>query len=103
MKAVSKKEIIMGKKKEIELKTEKAIVERVGYSPSNRNTVVYVVCQGESMGKKARLNVTSGKYTNYEEVFTRELVGKELVYSYDSINDMREPVGAKFVEFVEEN
>ena len=42
----------MGKKKEIEVKTEQAIVERVGFRPNDRMTVVYVVCQGESMGKR---------------------------------------------------
>ena len=91
----------MGKKKEIEVKTEKAIVERVGFRPSDRMTVVYVVCQGESMGKKARMNVDSGEYTIFDNEFTRTLVGKELTYSYESVNDMREPVGVKFVEFVE--
>lgn len=90
-------------KKKIEMKTEQSIVERVGFLPSNRNTVVYVVCQGESQGKKTRLTVDSGKYQNFENDFTRTLVGKELTYSYESVNDMREPVGAKFVSFVEEN
>lgn len=93
----------MAKKKEIELKTEQAIVTVVGFLPSNRNTVVYVVCQGESQGKKTRLTVDSGKYQNFENDFTRTLVGKELTYSYESVNDMREPVCAKFVSFVEEN
>lgn len=91
----------MAKKKEIKLKTEQAIVERVGFLPSNRNTVVYVVCQGESMGKKTRMNVDSGEYTIFDNEFTRTLVGKELAYSYESVNDMREPVGVKFIGFVE--
>lgn len=91
------------KKKEIELKTERAIVERVGFLASNRNTVVYVVCQGESQGKKTRLTVTDGEYMNFDSEFTRILVGKEVIYSYESVNDVREPIGAKFISFVEEN
>lgn len=91
------------KKKEIELKTERAIVERVGFLHSTRNTVVYVVCQGESFGKKTRLTVTDGKYAIFENDFTRHLVGKELNYSYELVNDMLEPIGAKFVSFLEEN
>ena len=53
------------------------------------------------MGKKTRMNVDSGEYTIFDNEFTRTLVGKELTYSYESVNDMREPVGVKFVKFVE--
>lgn len=45
----------------------------------------------------------SGEYAIFDNELTRTLVGKGLIYSYESVNDIREPVGVNFVEFVGEN
>lgn len=93
----------MAKKKGIELKTEQATVYKVGYLPSTRTTVVYVTGQGESQGVNFRLTVDKGGCSNYEDNYTRTLVGRVVVYSYESIDDMRAPVGSEFLEFVDKN
>lgn len=78
-------------------KTEKATITRVGYT-NDRNTVLYVTGQGEAQGRPFRMTVTSGDYQIFDNEFTRSLVGKDVVYAYTSLDDMRTPQGVKFVE-----
>lgn len=91
----------MAKAKKIEMKTEIGVVTKVGFRSTDRTTVLYMVGGGISQGVEMKVVVDTGEYSIYDNKFSRELIGKKVEYSYEDVTEMRAPVSAKFVRFVE--
>lgn len=83
--------------------TEIGVVKMVGFRSTDRMTVLYMEGGGMHIGVMFKVFVESGKYSNFENSFATELIGKQVKYSYTGMDAMRSPTDAKFVEFVVEN
>ena len=75
----------------------RGVITNVGYNQAGNTSLVVRGTSLEVYGAKFVISITEGEYASYSSQYYTLFMGKEVIFEFETVDDMRAPKSPKFI------